>query len=52
MWIIGYFLIGRPGESPIGNITDKWFENRTCDFARICGWNGNEQNSTKSAVSF
>lgn len=50
--LLDIFLIGRPGESPIGNITDKWFENRTCDFARICGWNGNEQNSTKSAVSF
>ncbi len=38
--IIDIFLVGKPGESPIGNITDKWFENRTMDFAKLCGWDG------------
>lgn len=44
--IIDIFLVGKPGESPIGNITDKWFENRTKDFAKLCGWNGNDDLSS------
>ena len=35
--IIDIFLVGKPGESPLGDITDKWFENRTKDFAKMCG---------------
>lgn len=37
--VIDVFLVGAPGESPIGKITDKWFLNRTEDFAKLCGWN-------------
>ena len=33
--------MGKPGESPVGNITDKWFEERTKDFAKLCGWEDN-----------
>ena len=36
--VMDIFLVGKPGESPVGNVTDKWFENRTMDFARMCGW--------------
>ncbi len=50
--LIDVFLVGKPDESPLGNITDKWFENRTCDFAKLCGWKGNEKNPTKSAIGF
>lgn len=50
--LIDVFLVGKPGESPLGNITDKWFENRTCDFAKLCGWKGNDTNPTKSAIGF
>lgn len=50
--IIDIFLVGKPGESPLGNITDKWFENRTKDFAKLCGWNGGKSNSSSSAISF
>lgn len=32
--VIDVFLVGKPGESPLGNITDKWLENRTKDFAK------------------
>lgn len=39
--VIDVFLVGKPGESPIGNITDKWFEERTKDFAKLCGWEDN-----------
>ena len=50
--LLDVFLIGKPGESPLGNITDKWFDNRVCDFAKICGWKGNNENPTKSAIGF
>lgn len=50
--IIDVFMVGKPGESPLGNITDKWFENRTCDFAKRCGWKGNDENPLKSAIGF
>ena len=29
-----FFWSVNPAESPVGNITDKWFENRTMDFAK------------------
>ena len=41
---IDVFLVGKPGESPIGEITDMWFANRTEDFARLCGWTGDKGN--------
>ncbi len=34
------FLVGKPGESPDGQITDKWFADRTKDFAKKCKWTG------------
>lgn len=48
--LIDIFLVGKPGESPVGNITDKWFENRTMDFAKMCGWNDKENNTLASAL--
>ena len=39
--VIDIFLVGKPGESPVGNITDKWFEERTKAFAKLCGWEDN-----------
>ena len=47
--IIDIFLVGKPGESPLGDITDKWFSNRTKDFAKLCGWGGGDD---KSAIRF
>lgn len=49
--IIDIFLVGKPGESPLGNITDKWFANRTVDFAKLCGYKG-EKNLTSSAIRY
>lgn len=40
--IIDIFIVGKPGESPAGNLADKWFENRIIDFAKLCGWDGKE----------
>lgn len=50
--VLDVFLIGKPGESPLGDITDKWFADRTCDFAKLCGWKGNEKNPVASAIGF
>lgn len=49
--LLDVFLVGKPGESPIGDITDKWFENRTRDFAKMCGWNGDAE-SLPSALRY
>lgn len=49
--IIDIFLVGKPGQSPIGDITDKWFEDRTKDFARLCGWKDKE-NGRSSAIAY
>lgn len=43
--VIDVFLVGKPGESPLGNITDKWFAARTMDFAKLCGWSGGDEKS-------
>ena len=50
--LIDVFLVGKPGGSPLGDITDKWFEDRTCDFAKMCGWKGSDKNPIKSAIGF
>lgn len=41
--IIDIFLVGNPGESPLGDATDKWFANRTKDFAKLCGYKGDDE---------
>ncbi|OMD33309.1 hypothetical protein BSK66_10075 [Paenibacillus odorifer] len=50
--IIDIFLVGKPGKSPLGDITDKWFANRTTDFAKLCGWEDKGENSLSSAIRF
>lgn len=49
--VIDIFLVGKPGESPIGDITDKWFEERTKDFAKLCGFKGDDT-SLSSVIRF
>lgn len=48
--IIDIFIVGKPGESLAGNVTDKWFSNRTTDFAKRYGWNG--KGDASSAIKF
>lgn len=48
--IIDVFLVGKPGESPIGKLTDNWFANRVKDFAKLCGWKGD--GDLASAIRF
>lgn len=48
--VIDVFLVGNPGGSPVGDITDKWFEERTKDFAKMCGWDDKNGGSLSSAI--
>lgn len=50
--IIDIFLVGRPGESPLGDITDKWFAARTMDFAKLCHPDKKNFDSLDSALRF
>lgn len=50
--IFDIFLVGKPGESPAGDVTDKWFANRTTDFAKLCGWEGKGSDSLSAAIGF
>lgn len=49
--IIDIFLVAKPGQAQFQNITDKWFENRTKDFAKLCGWN-NDNSTIESAIRY
>ena len=50
--MIDIFLVGKPGESPLGDITDKWFANRTKDFAKLCHPKHKDFDSLESALRF
>lgn len=50
--IIDIFLVGKPGETPLGSATDKWFANRTKDFAKLCHPEGKDFDSLESALRF
>ena len=50
--VIDIFLVGKPGESPLGDITDKWFANRTMDFAKLCHPEKKKFDSLESALRF
>lgn len=50
--VIDIFFDSKLGESPIGDITDKWFENRTKDFAKLCGWDDKDNGSLSSAIKY
>lgn len=46
------FLVSKPGETPLGNITDKWFADRTMDFARLCHPKKKQFANLESALRF
>ncbi len=50
--VIDIFLVGKPGESPLGDITDKWFADRTMDFAKLCHPDKKDFDSLDSALRF
>ena len=41
---VDIFLVGTPGDTPLGNITDKWFADKTIKFAKLCKWDGKIDN--------
>ena len=50
--IIDIFLVGKPGESALGKITDKWFADRTMAFAKLCHPENMNFKSLDSALQF
>lgn len=50
--VIDIFLVGKPGESPLGNVTDQWFAARTMDFAKLCHPDKKNFDSLESAIRF
>lgn len=50
--VIDIFLVGKPGESPLGDITDKWIANRTMAFAQLCHPENKEFDNLESALRF
>ena len=49
--VMDIFLVDKPKDSQSGEITDKWFADRTTYFAKMCGFNGDESSPT-SAIRF
>lgn len=50
--LIDIFLVGEPGKSPIGKVTDKCFSKWTMNFAKLCGWDGKGDDPLSSAIRF
>lgn len=48
--VIDIFLVGKPGVSPFGNISDKWFADRIMDFAKLCHPDKKKFDSLESAL--
>lgn len=48
--ILDIFLVGKPGESPIGKAADDWFAQRTVAFARLFDSKGELDGSPASAI--
>lgn len=50
--VIDIFLVSKPGESLLGDITDKWFAARTMHFAKLCHPKRKNFDSLDSALRF
>lgn len=50
--LLDIFFVSNPGKSHFENITDKWFEHRTMDFAKMCGWNSKGETNISSAIRY
>lgn len=49
--LMDVFLVGKTEETPLGDITDKWFADRTIDFAKFCGYDDDDI-SLSSAIKY
>ena len=50
--ILDMFFVGKPGETPLGNITDKWFADRTEDFAKKGEWKPKGEAKLENAIKW
>ncbi|MDO4701964.1 MAG: hypothetical protein Q4A47_05060 [Erysipelotrichaceae bacterium] len=52
--IIDIFLVGKPGETPLGKWTDNKFNDAVMAFAKSCGWSPKEgnKNDVANAIGF
>ena len=50
--LIEIFFVGKPGESPLGDITDKWFADRTIDMKEIVHRYQQQLNFLKKSLKF
>lgn len=50
--IVDVFLVGKPGESSLGKLTDKWFADRVMDFAKRCDPEHRTFDSLSLAIAF
>ena len=50
--VMDIFLVGTPDNSKVGDITDKWFADRTMAFAKMCGWRDQSNDSLSSAIKY
>jgi hypothetical protein len=48
--IFDVFLVGKPSSSPLVQVSDQWFAERTKDFARFTGWSPEGDGSLASAL--
>lgn len=49
--VFDIFLVGKPGESPLSDINDKWVEKKVKLFAQMCGWKKDKSVPDNQAVS-
>lgn len=49
--IIDIFLVGKPGNSPFGTLSDQWAAKQTIRFAKRCGYRG-KTDSLPGAIQF
>ena len=47
--VIDIFLVGKPNDSHLQNIADKWYKNKVTEFAKLTGWN---KNSKKTPIKY
>ena len=50
--VIDIFLVGKPGESLLGDITDQWFAARIMGFAKLCHPDKKSFDSLEAALRF
>ena len=50
--LVDMFLVATPGATPLGDVTDKWFADKTIQFAKLCKWDGkiDERDELHSAI--